>query len=149
MGVVIVSTPDGRNIKSNNITYDDLVILCKLFVDKHGIAPEDTDYKSENNLPSFKTVKRILLDKRVTYKEFLAQFGIVTNVPALSGEFDLYFDRFISLSNNKGCALSCEDLENNKMMPKPRWFVKHCPDKSVGSYEDFVAWSGFQPSQKR
>lgn len=38
-------------------------------------------------------------------------------------------------------------ISNDKLrffdLPDGRWLVKHCPDKSVKTYADFVAWCGF------
>ena len=32
-------------------------------------------------------------------------------------------------------------------LPDSRWFVKHCPDKSVKSWKNFVTWTGLFTSE--
>lgn len=60
-----------------DITYDDLVILYKEYIDKNKIAPTSIESTIENNLPNRKIINSILEKEGIIHDEFLALFGVL------------------------------------------------------------------------
>ena len=70
----------------------------------------------------------------------------------MTGEQKDYYIRcvkeFIEISNNRNKCLTSNDLVNNTYgLPSSRWFVKHCPNKDVKNFNDFIEWCGFIPNR--
>lgn len=60
-----------------DITYEDLVLLYKEYINKHKIAPTSIESNIENNLPHRSVVNSILKEKGITHDEFLCLFGVM------------------------------------------------------------------------
>lgn len=55
-----------------------------------------------------------------------------------------YIELFKEISNKKGKPLKYAELTNNKYgLPSARWFISHCPNKTVHNYNDFISWLGY------
>lgn len=64
-----------KMIPTSSLTYDDLVILFKQYINKNNIIPKIEDCCVENNLPSYSKVQKILKNNGVTFKEFCSKLG--------------------------------------------------------------------------
>ena len=64
-----------KMIPTSSLTYDDLVILFKQYINKNNIIPKIEACCVENNLPSYSKVQKILKNKGVTFKEFCSKLG--------------------------------------------------------------------------
>ena len=60
-----------------DITYDDLVLLYREYIDKYKIAPTATTSNIEHNLPHRVIINSILQEKEITHDEFLSLFGLM------------------------------------------------------------------------
>lgn len=59
-------------------------------------------------------------------------------------KYDYYVEEFIKKSENFGKPITHSNLRREPFcLPDARWYVKHCPDKSVTKWSDFVDWCGF------
>lgn len=59
-------------------------------------------------------------------------------------EYEDYVEKFKMISNNTITPLGVRDLVKYNL-PTSNWFIKHCPNKEVSSWSDFVMWCGFMP----
>ena len=66
---------DGEMKYSHEITYDELVLLCKDYIKKYGKTPKGNDFKSKNNLPTDLIMKQILDDNNISMLDFLHDLG--------------------------------------------------------------------------
>lgn len=132
-----------KEVKSTNITYDDLIILYKQFIDTYGDVPIYSKCDSKHNMPQGRIITRVLKENNVTYNDFLLQFGKVSYVRTESKDYDLYVKKYVKLSKERGSYIQSVELYNNHLgLPNPTWFIKYCPDKNVKSFTDFVKWCG-------
>lgn len=148
MGIAKNLDVDGRQVLTTEITYDDLVILYKQYIEKYGEVPIFSKCDAKHNMPQGRIINRVIADKGITYNDFLLQFGKVSHVRTESKDYDLYVKRFKEVSDRIGHALVQKELFNNEYgLPNPTWFVKYCPDKKVKTYDDFVLWCGYESNK--
>lgn len=57
-------------------------------------------------------------------------------------KYDYYVQEYIRKSEERDHPISHDKLRFFDL-PDGRWFVNNCPDESVKTYSDFVAWCGF------
>lgn len=139
---------DNRKVLTTEVTYDDLVILYKQYIEKYGEVPIFSKCDMKHNMPQGRIINRIIADKGITYNDFLLQFGKVSHVRTESKDYDLYVKRFKEVSDRIGHALAQKELFNNKYgLPNPTWFIKYCPDKNVKTYDDFIIWCGYESNK--
>ena len=138
----------GQQVLTTEVTYDDLVILYKQYIEKYGEVPIFSKCDAKHNMPQGRIINRVIADKGITYNDFLLQFGKVSHVRTESKDYDLYVKRFKEISDRVGHALVQKELFNNEYgLPNPTWFVKYCPDKNVKTYDDFVLWCGYESNK--
>jgi hypothetical protein len=148
MGKTILLKVGNKYIPSVEVTYDDLVILYKQYIDVYNEVPIYSKCDSKHNMPQGRIINRVLKENNITYNDFLLQFGKVSHVRTQSKDYDLYIEKFKKVSDELGRALTQAELFNNKYgLPNPNWFIKYCPDKNVKSYNDFVLWSGYNSNK--
>ena len=59
-------------------------------------------------------------------------------------KYDDYVKDYIKKSEELGRPVTHSNLRKEPFcLPDARWYIKHCPDKSVTSWSDFVDWCGF------
>lgn len=145
MGKLIYLHVKDREVLSTKITYEDLVILYRQYINKYGEVPLYSKCDSKHNMPQGRIINRILDANNITYNDFLLQFGKVSHVRTESKDYKIYVDKFKEVSNAIGRGLKQAELFNNTYgLPNPNWYVKYCPDTNVKSYDDFVKWCGFE-----
>lgn len=138
----------GRQVLTTEVTYDDLVILYKQYIEKYGEVPIFSKCDTKHNMPQGRIINRVIADKGITYNDFLLQFGKVSHVRTESKDYNLYVKRFKKVSDRIGHALVQKELFNNEYgLPNPNWFVKYCPDENVKCYDDFVKWCGYDSNK--
>lgn len=137
-----------RKVSTTKITYDDLVILYKQYIEKYGEVPIFSKCDSNHNMPQGKIINRVIADKGITYNDFIVQFGKVSHVRAKPKDFDSHVIRFKEISDKVGHGLVQNELFNNSYgLPNPNYFVKYCPDENVKCYDDFVKWCGYDSNK--
>lgn len=148
MGKPIYLDVGNKKVLTTKITYDDLVVLYKQYIEKYGEVPLFSKCDSKHNMPQGRIINRVIADKEITYNDFLLQFGKVSHVRTESKDYDIYVRKFKNISNELGHALKQNELINNHYgLPNSSWFVKYCPDKNVKTYDDFVLWCGFDSNK--
>ena len=144
MGKVILLKVKNKEVETTKVTYEDLLILYKQYIEKYGDVPVYSKCDSKHNMPQGRIINRILRENNVTYNDFLLRFGKVSHVRTESKDYDAFVNRFKEVSLNAGHGLKRAELINNSYgLPNPNWFIEYCPDKNVKSYDDFVKWCGF------
>lgn len=134
-----------KEVKSTEVTYDDLVILYQQYIDTYSEVPVYSKCDSKHNMPQGRIITRVLKENNVTYNDFLLQFGKVSHVRTESKDYQLYVDKYIKYSKEKGSYVQdCELMNNTLGLPSSGWFVKYCPDENVKTFTDFVQWCGFE-----
>ena len=138
----------GTNVPLKELTYSDLIWLFREYINKTGAVPTQKECTTQNNLPHGRIIKHILNEANVTYNDFLNQFGKVKHVRTESKDYDLYLKRYKEVSLNIGHGITSAELMNNNYgLPSANWFVKYCPDDTIKSFDDFVAWAGFHSNK--
>lgn len=149
MGQPIYLNVGNRKVLTTTVTYDDLIVLYKQYIEKYGEVPTFSSCDSKHNMPQGRIIKRIVENQGITYNDFLLQFGKVSHVRTESKDYDIYVKRFREVSDQKGRALLSGELFKNEYgLPNPTWFVKYCPDKNVKTYDDFVKWCGYKSNKQ-
>ena len=114
-----------RLVQSISVSYDDLVILYKQYIEQYGEVPIFSKCDSRHNMPQGRIINRVIADKGITYNDFLLQFGKVSHVRTESKDYDVYVKRFKGISDKLGHAIVQKELFNNSYgLPNPNWFVK-------------------------
>lgn len=137
-----------RRVNTTDITYEDLIILYRQYIEKYGEVPIFSKCDMKHNMSQGRIINRVIAEKGITYNDFLLQFGKVSHVRTQNKNYDLYVKRFKEVSDRIGHALVQKELFNNEYgLPNPTWFVKYCPDKNVKTYDDFVLWCGYESNK--
>ena len=145
MGIPVNLKVDDREVKSTEVTYDDLVVLYNQYIKTYGEVPTYTTCDSKHNMPQGRIITRVLKENNITYNDFLLQFGKVSHVRTESTNYDVYVKRFIQTCKDLGRTLRQNELTNNTYgLPNVGWFIKNCPNKDVKCYNDFVIWCGLE-----
>ena len=148
MGIPVNLKVDDREVKSTEITYDDLVVLYNQYIKTYGEVPTYTTCDSKHNMPQGRIITRVLKENNITYNDFLLQFGKVSHVRTESTNYDVYVKRFIQTCKDLGRTLRQNELTNNTYgLPNVGWFIKNCPNKDVKCYNDFVVWCGLESNK--
>lgn len=135
-----------RLVQSTSVSYDDLVILYKQYIEQYGEVPIFSKCDSKHNMPQGRIINRVIADKGITYNDFLLQFGKVSHVRTESKDYDIYVKKYKEKSDAIGRYILSNELINNHYgLPNANWFVKYCPDDDVKTFTDFVKWCGYYP----
>ena len=139
-----------KPVRLKDLSYDDLVWLFNNYISVHGNIPLTTDCTTANNLPHDRHIKRILSNANVTYNDFMNQFGKLGHVRSSIENYDIYLQRYKSVSNDIGHGLTISELKQNMYgLPSAKWFVDNCPNPKVTSFDDFVIWTGFNSNKPK
>lgn len=141
-------TVGNKRINTTDVTYEDLVILYKQYIDTYGEVPIYSKCDAKHNMPQGRIINRVIAEKGITYNDFLLQFGKVCHVRTGNRDYDIYVKKFKEVSDKLGHAIVQKELFNNSYgLPNPNWFVKYCPDENVKTYDDFVQWCGYESNK--
>ena len=148
MGTPVTLKVGNKYVKSVDISYDDLVILYKQYINAYGKVPTHATCDAKHNMPQARIINRVIEEKGITYNDFLLQFGKVSHVRTESKDFELFKNKFVKVCNDLGRTLKQSELSNNPYgLPNKGWFLKNCPDKNVKTYNDFVLWCGLESNK--
>ena len=95
----------GRQVLTTEVTYDDLVILYKQYIEKYGEVPIFSKCDAKHNMPQGRIINRVIAENGVTYNDILLQFGKVSHVRTESKDYDLYVKRFKYICEKIGHTL--------------------------------------------
>ena len=80
MGKAVYLDVGGQKVLTTEVTYEDLVILYKQYIEKYEEVPNYRNCDSKHNMPQGRIITKILNDNNITRNEFLKQFGIITRL---------------------------------------------------------------------
>lgn len=60
-----------RDVKSTEVTYDDLITLYKQYIEKYGKVPTFDKCDSKHNMPQGRIITRVIKENNITYNDFL------------------------------------------------------------------------------
>ena len=102
MGKAVYLDVGNRKVLATKITYNDLIILYKQYIEKYSSVPMLTQCSSKYNLPQAGIVKSVVKNEGISYNEFLLQFGKVRTLD-VNGTHknirDLKYDDLVILYN--------------------------------------------------
>ena len=148
MGIPVTLKVGGGYVGGVDVSYDDLVILYKQYINAYGKVPTHATCDAKHNMPQARIINRVIEEKGITYNDFLLQFGKVSHVRTESKDFELFKNKFVKVCNDLGRTLKQSELSNNPYgLPNKGWFLKNCPDKNVKTYNDFVLWCGLESNK--
>lgn len=67
-----------KEVKSVEITYEDLKILYNQYVETYGEVPVGRYCDGKHNMPHMRIIQKVLNNNNMEYKNFISQFGKVT-----------------------------------------------------------------------
>lgn len=82
MSIPNVLKVGNKEVRSVDITYEDLRILYKQYIEKYGEVPVGRYCDGKHNMPHMRIIQNILRENSVDYKDFLASFGKITRLSA-------------------------------------------------------------------
>lgn len=134
----------------NGYTLENVINTLNNFYNKNNRFPKYYEYTEENGFSfSYSKMTRILNENNTTLNEELSKIDCFKVSQYNEKYYDEYLERLKKivelnpqlLSNLS--YLSREDSCEKYEVPNIRWFIEHCPDKSVNNIETFKIWAGF------
>ena len=132
---------------SSKISLEELCTIFKSFEKINNKIPTSVECNSGlYDLPQWLTVQKILKHNNTKLKDFYIKLGKTTKLRSSVDDYSEMVERYKKISNEKGSALKYRELFGNKYgLPTSSWFVKHCPEKNITNFSQFVEWCGFKP----
>ena len=65
MGIATILKVGDREVKSTEVTYDDLVILYNQYIETYGKVPTYTYCDLKHNMPQGRIINRVIADKGI------------------------------------------------------------------------------------
>ena len=136
---------NNKIISNKELTLNILYELIQIYINKNNKCPKIDDFKYINNLPCWETVSHLLKKNKVSINEFYLHFGREDNPRSQIEFYDEYVLKFKEVFKNI-VYINAQDLTGNKYgLPTANWLVNNCPDKTIKTYDQFIAWCGFKP----
>ena len=80
MSIPNVLKVGSKDVRSVDVTYEDLEILYNQYIEKYGEIPVGRYCDGKHNMPHMRIIQNILRENNVNYKDFLASFGKITRL---------------------------------------------------------------------
>lgn len=148
-GLYLCSTDKDHRDFINGVSYDKIIDCITKYHDKNKRFPKYNEYTKENGFPF--TYSKII--------EYLKQCGTSLNTElakidchSLQKANIEYYDEYLKrlkdiIKNNPQIGNDLYSLSRSETsvfgLPNIRWFIEHCPDKSVNDIKSFKNWAGF------
>lgn len=134
----------------NGYTLENIIDSLKGFYNKNNRFPKYYEYTEENGFSfTYSKMMRILNKNNTTLNEELSKIDCFKVSQYNEKYYDKYLERLkniVDLNPQLGSNLSYlsrDDYCKKYEVPNIRWFIEHCPDKSVNNIETFKIWAGF------
>lgn len=134
----------------NGVSYESIIDCIKKFYDRTGQFPKYNEYTKENGIPfSYSKIIEFLKSCGTTLNDELAKIDCHNMRKVNIEYYDEYLQRLIDVVKdnpqigNDLYSLSRDDNCRVFGLPNIRWFIEHCPDKSVNNIDTFKEWAGF------
>lgn len=133
----------------NGYTLENVIDSIKEFYNKNNRFPKYYGYSEENGFSfTYSKMMEIFKKNNTTLNEELSKIDCFKVSQYNDKYYDKYLERLINtikfnsqLGNNLS-YLSREDYCKKYELPNIRWFIEHCPDKSVHNIDTFKKWAG-------
>lgn len=133
---------------ANGITMDNIVNCLKDFYNKTGKFPKYNEYTKENGIPfSYFKIREFLKSHGTSLNDELAKIDCHSMRKVNVEYYDEYLQRLKDvIKHNPQVGNDLYSLSKNETsifgLPNIRWFIEHCPDKSVKNIDTFKEWAG-------
>lgn len=133
---------------ANGVTMDSVLNCLKDFYNKAGKFPKFNEYTKENGIPfSYSKIRDFLKSCGTTLNDELAKIDCHSMRKANVDYYDEYLQRLKDvIRHNPQVGNNLYLLSKNETsvfgLPNIRWFIEHCPDKSVSNIDTFKEWAG-------
>ena len=133
----------------NGVSYENIIECIKNFYDRAGKFPKYDEYTEENEIPfSYSKIRKFLKSCGTTLNDELAKIDCHSMRKVNVDYYDKYLQRLKDVIKenpqigNDLYSLSRDDNCRVFGLPNIRWFIEHCPDKSVNNIDTFKEWAG-------
>ncbi len=127
--------------RPNNLTYEQLCEMWENYFENKNRYPSANDCRYDNNLPYWRTVRKICGNK---FNDFYEIYGTGKNIKTKS--YKEYCNLFKAICERENRVLNVADLVNNDYgLPCSQWLIENCPDKHLNDYNDFITYLDLKP----
>lgn len=133
----------------NGVSYESIIECIKNFYDRTGKFPKYDEYTEENGIPfSYSKIREFLKSCGTTLNDELAKIDCHSMRKVNVDYYDEYLQRLKDVIKENPqigkdlYSLSRDDNCRVFGLPNIRWFIEHCPDKSVNNIDTFKEWAG-------
>lgn len=133
----------------HGISYELIIDCIRSYYEKNGRFPKYNEYTEENGFPyTYSKISEFLKNHGTTLNEELSKIDCFKVGQYNNKYYNVYLEKLLNivkinpqLGNNLSC-LSREDYCKKYELPNIRWFIEHCPNKSVHNIDTFKEWAG-------
>lgn len=147
-GFYLCSVDENHRNFSNGVSYEKIIDCIKCYYDKNGKFPKYNEYTEENGFSfSYSKIREFLKSHGTSLNDELAKIDCHSLQKVNVEYYDEYLQRLKYIINKNpqiGNNLYSLSKEENSVfgLPNIRWFIEHCPDKSVDNIDTFKEWAG-------
>ena len=148
-GIYLCSTDIKHRDFRNGLTVEKIFESIKHFYNTNYRFPKYNEYTEQNGFSfSYSTMMDRLRRDNISLNEELAKIDCFKLSKSNVDYYDDYVKRLKDVIKDNpqvGNDLYCLSRDENCRefgLPNIRWFIEHCPDKSVNNLETFKIWAG-------
>ena len=147
-GIYLCSTDENHRNFVNGVSYESIIDCIKNYYNKNGRFPKHNEYTEENGFPfAYSKIREFLKKNGTSLNDELAKIDCHCLQKVNVEYYDEYLQRLkdvIKENPQIGNDLYSLSREGTSIfgLPNIRWFIEHCPDKSVHNIDTFKEWAG-------
>ena len=147
-GFYLCSTDENHRNFVNGVSYESIIDCIKNYYNKNGRFPKYNEYTEENGFPfTYSKIREFLKKNGTSLNDELAKIDCHCLQKVNVEYYDEYLQRLkdvIKENPQIGNDLYSLSREETSIfgLPNIRWFIEHCPDKSVHNIDTFKEWAG-------
>ena len=147
-GIYLCSTDENHRNFVNGVSYESIIDCIKNYYNKNGRFPKYNEYTEENGFPfAYSKIREFLKKNGTSLNDELAKIDCHCLQKVNVEYYDEYLQRLkdvIKENPQIGNDLYSLSREETSIfgLPNIRWFIEHCPDKSVHNIDTFKEWAG-------
>ena len=147
-GFYLCSTDENHRNFVNGVSYESIIDCIKNYYNKNGRFPKHNEYTEENGFPfTYSKIREFLKKNGTSLNDELAKIDCHCLQKVNVEYYDEYLQRLKNVIKENpqiGNDLYSLSREENSIfgLPNIRWFIEHCPDKSVHNIDTFKEWAG-------
>ena len=147
-GFYLCSIDENHRNFVNGVSYESIIDCIKNYYNKNGRFPKHNEYTEENGFPfAYSKIREFLKKNGTSLNDELAKIDCHCLQKVNVEYYDEYLQRLkdvIKENPQIGNDLYSLSREETSIfgLPNIRWFIEHCPDKSVHNIDTFKEWAG-------